>query len=147
MAVNAKENLLLALLGCGTLDLDMLDDVKYDFYDIIDQLDGQPIQEAGFNGLMRAVVDVGIIHIKEALEDRLRELRWNRDNDNLSDRETEELNALEQIDPDDDIRSYHNCLDTNVWFERNGAVYRTYLSEAVDSFEENTGLCIGGDGE
>lgn len=145
--VSARDDLLMTLLGCGSLDLDMLDDVKYNFDDIIDQLDGVSIQNVGFDGLMRAVVDVGIIHIKEALKSRLGELWWNRDNDNLSDEEAKELKALEQIDPDNDIRSYHNCLDTNVWFEHNGSVYRAYLSEAVDSFEENTGLCIGGDDE
>lgn len=147
MAVNAKENLLLALLGCGTLDLDMLDDVKYDFDDIIDQLDGQPIQEVGFNGLMRAVVDVGIIHIREALEEKLAELHGYRDEEVMTEADEEELKALEQLDPDNDIRSYHNCLDTHVWFEHNGGAYRRYLQEAVDSFEENTGLCIGGDDE
>ena len=72
--VNAKDDLLMTVLGCGSLDLEMLEDVHYDFDEVIGQLDGLPLQEAGFNGLMRAVVSVGIIHIREAVDDRLCEL-------------------------------------------------------------------------
>ena len=56
--VTAKDDLLMTVLRCGTLDLEMLESVRYDFGEIIGQLDGLPLQEAGFNGLMRAVVDV-----------------------------------------------------------------------------------------
>ncbi len=142
--MSAKDSLLLTLLGCGTLDLEMLEDIHYDFDDVIDRLDGLSIQEAGFNGLMRAVVDVGIIHIQEALEEKLAELHGYRDEGVMTEGDKQELQALEQLDPDRDIRSYHNCLDTSVWFEQNGSAYRRYLSEAIDSFEENTGLYISG---
>ena len=115
--MSAKDSLLLTLLGCGTLDLEMLEDIHYDFDDVIDRLDGLSIQEAGFNGLMRAVVDVGIIHIQEALEEKLAELHGYRDEGVMTEGDKQELQALEQLDPDRDIRSYHNCLDTSVWFE------------------------------
>lgn len=142
--MSAKENLLLTLLGCGTADLEMLDDVHYDFDEVIDQLDGMPIQEAGFNGLMRAVVSVGIIHIREAVDDRICELEAIPNERELDEDEEHELAALRALDPDDDIRSYHNCLDTSAWFERNGEIYREYLGDAIDSFEENTGICLTG---
>ena len=77
--VTAKDDLLMTVLRCGTLDLEMLESVRYDFGEIIGQLDGLPLQEAGFNGLMRAVVDVGIIHIQEALEEKLAELHGYQD--------------------------------------------------------------------
>ena len=139
--MSAKDSLLLTLLGCGTLDLEMLEDIHYDFDDVIDRLDGLSIQEAGFNGLMRAVVDVGIIHIQEALEEKLAELHGYQDEGVMTEGDKRELQALEQLDPDRDIHSYHNCLDTSVWFEKNGSAYRT---EAIDSFEENTDLYISG---
>lgn len=142
--MSAKENLLLTLLGCGTADLEMLDDVHYDFDEVIDQLDGMPIQEAGFNGLMRAVVSVGIIHIREAVDDRICELEAIPNERELDGDEEHELAALRALDPDDDIRSYHNCLDTSAWFEQNGEIYREYLGDAIDSFEENTGICLTG---
>ena len=52
--VTAKDDLLMTVLRCGTLDLEMLESVRYDFGEIIGQLDGLPLQEAGFNGLMLA---------------------------------------------------------------------------------------------
>lgn len=143
---NEKDNLLRAVLGCGTDDLEMLEDVHCDFYDVIEQLDGRPLQEVGFNGLMRAVVDVGIIHIRDAVDDRRRELEAIQTERELDEDEAEEYRLLGSLDPDKDIRSYHNCLETNAWFENNGKIYRTYLSDAIDSFEESTGLPLtGGD--
>lgn len=142
MTISAREDLLMTVLGCGVDDLTMLDDVEYGFDEILDQLDGLPLQEVGFNGLMKAVVDVGIIHIREALKEKLAELHGYRDEETMTEEDKEELDALEQLDPDDDIRSYHNCLDTSVWFEHHGSAYRRYLKDAVDAFEENTGLCI-----
>lgn len=137
--MSAKEDLLMTLLGCGSMDLAMLDDVRYDFDEIIDQLDGEPIQDVGLNGLMRAVMDVGIIHIREAVEERIQELE---DQGGLDDFEVEELEALRKLTPDDDIRSFHNYLDTHIWFETNGGIYRQYLSEALDEFTDNTGFEI-----
>ena len=44
--VTAKDDLLMTVLRCGTLDLEMLESVRYDFGEIIGQLDGLPLQEA-----------------------------------------------------------------------------------------------------
>jgi hypothetical protein len=142
--VSAKDNLLMTVLGCGSLDLEMLEDVHYDFGEIVDQLDGIPLQKAGFNGLMRAVVDVGIIHIQEAVGDRCCELEAVQMEREWDEDEAEEYRLIELLDPDNDIRSYHNYLDTSAWFERRGEIYREYLSEAIDSFEENTGIPLTG---
>ena len=147
MAVTSQEDLLMNILRCGTLDLAMIDKVGYDFCDIHEQLEDTPIQKVGFNGLMRAVVDFGIICIREALDERIEELKGIQDNEGLDDAEDDELQALEMLDPDEDIQSYHNCIDTHVWFEHHGGIYRRYLQGAVDDFEENTGFCIGGDEE
>ena len=144
MAVTSQEDLLMNILHCGTLDLAMIDKVGYDFCDILEQLEDIPIQDAGFNGLMRAVVDFGIICIKEAVDKRIEELEECQADGAISEDESEELQVLKQLNPDKDIQSYHNCLDTNVWFERHGAIYRRYLEDAVEDFESGTGFCIGG---
>ena len=142
--VSAKDDLLMTVLRCGSLDLEMLESVRYDFDEIIGQLDGLPLQEAGFDGLMRAVVDVGIIHLREAVDDRLCELEAVHMEREWDEYEAEEYRLLELLDPDVDIQSYHNCLDTSAWFERRGEIYREYLSKAIDSFEENTGIPLTG---
>lgn len=143
--VSAKDDLLMTVLRCGTLDLEMLEGVHYDFDEIIDQLNGLPLQEAGFNGLMRAVVNVGIIHIRRAVNDRLCELEAVQMEREWDEDEAEEYQSLKMLDPDNDIQSYHNYLDTSAWFERKGEVYREYLREAVDNFVENTGIPLTGE--
>lgn len=147
MAVTSQEDLLMNILHCGTLDLALIDKVGYDFCDILEQLEDIPIQQVGFNGLMRAVVDFGIICIKEAVDKRIEELEGCQADGAMSEEEAEELQALKQLNPDEDIQSYHNCIDTNVWFERNAGVYRRYLAEVLDAFCEGTGFEIGGDAE
>lgn len=144
MSVTAKDDLLMTILKCGSLDLGMIDSVGYDFCDIISQLDDMPIQEIGINGLMRAVVDFGIIQIREAVDRRICELEAIPNERELDEEEEAELAALRLLNPDEDIQSYHNCIDTHVWFEHHGSLYRRYLEEAVDDFEEGTGLSIDG---
>ena len=66
----------------------------------------------------------------------------------LGPEETEKLEALRRLKPDDDIEGDFNFLATHVWFKNNGPVYRRYLPDAVDEFEDNVGfLLTGGEGE
>lgn len=144
------QRLLCEMLSCGTADLETLDCIGYGWGDILSQLDDIPIQEVGFNGLMRAVVDYGIVQIKEAIDLRICELEAIPNERELDTDEEHELAALSVLNPDEDIRGYYNFLDTHVWFEHNGSVYRVYMQEAIDDFEDNTGFSFsefGGDGE
>ena len=132
-----KDELLRALLNCGYMDLSLLDNVKYSWFDVLEQLDGLSLEDLDFNNLMRAVVSVGIIETKDALFERIEELETQSE---INDDEKAELAALKTLDPDQDIEGYFNCLDTHVYFANNASVYRQYLSDAIDAFENNTGL-------
>lgn len=136
------ESLLCELLSCGSADLSLLDDVGYDWGDVLEQLDWPDGEGFGFNRLMSAVFDVGIIHVREAVDDRVCELEAIPNERELCEDEAEELRCLKLLEPDDDIRSYLNCLDTHVWFEKNGEFYQMYLADALDSFVDNTGFEI-----
>lgn len=142
--ISSRDDLLMNLLGCGSLDLGVVDKVGYDFCDVLERLDGLSIQDVGFNGLMRAVVEFGIIEIREWLDERIKELEGYWLARTLGDGEEEEMEKLKMLNPDEDIQSFHNFLDTHVWFERNGHIYRRYLREAIADFEEGTGLHITG---
>ncbi len=138
--ISSREDLLMTLLNCGSLDLKLIDDVGYDWCDVLDQLDW-PRGDVDFNLLMRGVVSCGIIELREAIEERIAELDGiAQDTGELDDEEGDELDALRDLDPDEDISSYHNWLDTYVYFEAHGDVYRKYLAAAIDEFEDNTGL-------
>ncbi len=145
--ITSREDLLMNLLHCGSLDLGEIDRVGYDFCDILELLDDIPIQKVGFNGLMRLVIEYGISRIKDALDTRMIELRAYKSAGTMTKDEKKELKALENLDPDEDIQSYHNYIDTHVYFEHNAGIYRRYLAEALDDFYEGTGYEIGGDAE
>lgn len=136
-----RENLMCAILECGTLDLGVLDDVGYDWYDVLDRLEGQgvSITEIGFNGLMRTVVEMAVEDLEAAVEERVKELE---EQDELEYDEQEALEQLRLLDPEDDVGGFFNFLDTHAYFEKNGEVYRNYLPEAVEEFEKNTGLSM-----
>lgn len=142
--MSVKEDLLMELLDCGSADLDMLEDVHYPLYEVLDQIDYSDGGRFTFNDLMRAVVDVGIIYIQEAISDRICEIdAISCAGRPLEPDEEEELHVLQNVlNPDDDIKGFFNCLDTYVYFQNNAEEYHRYLPEAIGSFEDNTGLHI-----
>lgn len=139
---NPRTKFLLELLQCGEEDLSVLDNVQYPFAEIIEQLEDQPLQTVGLDGLIRAVVDVGIIHLKDAVEDRITELHEMQDLGLASNKEAREMKHLEALNPDEDIQVDPNAEATTVWFTAHGSIYRRYLQEVIDSFENNTGFSI-----
>ena len=142
--MTGTQSLLCEMLSCGTLDLELLDRVGYDWDEVLEQLDWPDGEGFNFNRLMRAVVDVGIIHIKQAVEDRICELEAVENERELDEDESEEMEALRHLDTDQDIEGFFNCLDTHAWFRQNGSIYRRYLSSALDSFEDNVGFFLTG---
>ena len=142
--MTGTQSLLCEMLSCGSLDLELLNRVGYDWDEGLKQLDWPEGEGFTFNRLMRAVVDVGIIRIREAVDDRICELEAVQNERELDDDEAEEMDALHRLDPDQDIEGFYNCLDTHVWFSRNGAVYRRYLERSLDSIEDNVGFFLTG---
>lgn len=133
-----KDDLLTELLDCGYDDLSVLEDCQYDFTDVIEYCkDGG--MSLTLNNLAWSMFQIGIADIRRAVEERIDELE---SQDELDDDEQEELEALQELEPYEDIRSFHNYLDTSVWFGKNGDVYRQYMKEAIDEFGENTGYSI-----
>lgn len=140
--MSVKEDLLMELLDCGFANLELLDDVSYPVNEILEQL-SYPFGRESFtlNDFMKAVVDLGILDIKDTIEERLNELSEIAKDRDLDDSEVEELRCLQNVlDPYDDISGFFNCLDTHVSFRDHEEEYRRYLSDAITAFEENTGL-------
>ncbi len=104
-----------------------------------------PREGLDFNDVLRAAVSVGIIDIKEAISERTFLLEATQGiHGKLEPEEAEELEALRDLHPDDDIEGDFNFLATHVWFKNNGPVYRRYLPDAVDEFEDNVGFFLTG---
>lgn len=148
--VNSREDFLMNLLNCGILDLGLIDGVGYDWCDILNE---EMIYEiAGrigngsctINFVMAEVVAFGICQIETAISDRICELEAILNERELDEDEKAELSALRTLNPYEDISGYYNCIDTHVYMERNGSLYKRYLSKAIGDFEEGTGLEIEG---
>ena len=136
MQMDTARSLLCAILHCGYLDLDLLDDVEYDWDDVLERIEWE---DYTFNDVMRAVFDLGIIDIRKAVENRIDELDGY---DNRDETEQCEFEALKELDPDNDFSSWHNCLDTSIWCQAHGEFYQKYLHKELDHFEEMTGFAI-----
>lgn len=149
--VSSREDFLMNLLNCGSLDLRLIDDVGYDWCDILDsETLGEMLSDLSrrrdtLNYIMRQVVEFGIDQLSTTVADRICELETISNERELDADEAKELEALRTLNPEEDIDSYHNYIDTHVWFENNANTYHTYLQEALDDFAEGTGFEIGGD--
>lgn len=148
--ITGREDFLMTLLNCGSLDLKLIDDVGYDWCDIL----GADVAEgllackmrkiSGINYIMRQVVEYGIDQLETAVNDRICELEAIPNERELDDSEEKELADLRTLIPSEDIGGYYNCIDTHIWFDKNGEIYRKYLSDALDSFADGTGFEIEG---
>ena len=131
-------NLLSSVLGCGYLDIQILEGVEYDWDDIIESLNDNGI-EINVNTLMSEAFEVGKTEISSYILDRLEELEQQEEK---SEEEEEEYNKLLELDVYEDIESFHNYIDTSIYFVKNGEAYEEYLKEQLDHFEEMTGFRI-----
>lgn len=134
-----KDYLLMALFDCGTCDLEMIDDVGYDWREILTYNIARLGRDfpASLNTLIDYVIDYGIEMLCRAIENRIADLKLRG-----SEAPQYELDALLSLRPDDDIGRCFNCLDTHVWFANNGDIYQKYLSDELYLFENGTGFYI-----
>ena len=137
--ISSRDDFLISILNCR-----LIDDVGYNWCDILDSETLGKMLSGTLNYLMRRVVEFGIEQITTAVDDRICELEANSNEWELDADEEEELSALRALNPEEDIDSYHNFVDTHVWFENNADVYHTYMQEALDNFAEGTGFEIEG---
>ena len=130
--MTGAEGLLTAILECGEDDLSMLEEVSYAWEDILEQMDFPDCYK--FNDVIRTIIDLGIIDIKNWIESRLQE-------PDLSDSERA---ALHSLNPDTDIEAYCNYLATRVSFRNKAVIYHRYCEDALEFFHAATGFHING---
>lgn len=128
------------ILSCGADDLEMLDGFSLDWGEVLDQIDW-PQYGLGFNDIMRGVFACGIIRIENEIDCHICDLERSCS----GEEEEEELAALKLLNPNEDITAYFNCLDTHVYFRKNGEIYRRYLEYELNNFYDNTGFEIEGE--
>lgn len=138
--MSGAESFLCEILSCGTADLEMLDDIEFNWDEVLYQIDW-PQYGLDFNDIMRGVFACGIIRIENEINCRICDLERNCS----GEEEEEELVALKLLNPNEDITAYFNCLDTHVYLRENEEIYRRYLEYELNNFYNNTGFEIEGE--
>lgn len=132
-----KSNLFRVLLNCGELDVDMLFNVTYDWFDIFEEC-SLP-ENPGFNDLMGAALEYGLVQLQDAINSRIDELK-DVSTDEITEEEKEELSELEKLDTNQDFDIYLNYLDTHLTCIHHQSIYNEYLLDAIKEVEEGVGL-------
>lgn len=140
------EALVCDLLKCGPADLAMLERVGFDWPDVIEATGwkGSSFTDMDFNSLMDAVVYLGKMALKDAVKNRIADMEILEERGDLDGEDIEVMFKLIYLNPEEDIQSFHNYLDTHVWFDKNGAIYRKHFAAELDEFAENVGIEITG---
>lgn len=136
-----RDTVLSCLLDCGTADLSLLDDVDVDIYQVIEECK-EEIGSTNINEVMWVIFQKGFAEIQNAIEARIQDLEEYVEDGSADDDDREELEQLRELDPYNDFDSYHNYLDTHVWAQQHGEIYRQYLGDALETFEQITGFSI-----
>lgn len=137
--ITNREDFLMQVLDCGVLDLKLIDDVNYEWAEILEYGGDTSYQ---LNWLMRKVFEYGFSKIEEAVNDRICELEAIPNERELEPDEEQELAELRELEPSEDFESFHNFIDTHVWCEKHKDIYRKYMQEALDDFADGTGFEI-----
>lgn len=155
-----QECILTHLLKCGTYDLAMLEDINYDLNDILDYLIEN--ENLSLNNIFIEVFLKGQNDLKQCLFERKEELQEeineellnyideqlnnNRDLKEIDEEEEYlelkkdyELIKSGQLNPQEDIDWYTNCIDTHISI-KHLYFYKKWLSKELEEIEDNMGF-------
>ena len=172
MNSNISRQLLAHLLNCGTDDLSILDDIKYDIIDIVDDLSDDYFTPS-LNNIIHEVFRKGIgeldDYIRDTKYDIIAELRILEDglseiHDNVNDKidalssdiidimqkygveysedATRYIIELKELDPFDDIQYYENCVDSDISIVRHQDIYRRFYADKIFDIEDSMGFTM-----
>lgn len=144
--MNVRDDLLMTILECGSMDLGILDDVGYDLGEIVQDLIDMGLKPT-LNAITNAIFIKGQYELQEAVEEKILEKKQEQDElSNCEGHENEyyisqkEIDELASLNPMEDMSWFCNCLDTSCWLEDNEGIYMKYLSEEIEEIENNMGF-------
>jgi hypothetical protein len=138
------KSILCELLDCGYLDLDILDDADEDYVlEAIENLRFEGL-EISLNAITSEMFWRAGDDIASAVENRKEELQGFEAEMSITDDECEELEAIEELNPDEDIEWFCNCLDTSIYIVNDKYdVYKKYFGDLLDELESKMGFEFG----
>ena len=81
-----------------------------------------------------------IIDKKEAALDTQDVYLSNKYDIEWGDKIPEYIEELSEINPNDDIEWYINCLDTHIYFTKHQDIYRRFFSDQISEIEDKIGF-------
>lgn len=138
--ISSREDFLMTILDCGQLDLQLIDDVEYDWCDVLEQFDMDWCGSRKLSAIMSAVFSLGKSNLTEAIGERIDYLEDTKETYGISKEQETELEELKELDPFEDLEEYHNYLDTHVTCVNHKAVYEAYLAKELEDFADGTGF-------
>lgn len=138
------KSILCELLDCGYLDLDILDDADEDY--VLEAIgdcraNGIPVS---LNVITDAIFLEAQTRINGEWDARLDELGSDEANDYADEDELKELEAIKELNPEEDITWYCNCLDTRIYIINDKYdVYKEYFGDLMEELENKMGFEFG----
>ena len=93
----------MTFIGCGQLDLALIDDVQYDWCDVFAYVDLDECGERKLPAIMSAVFSLGKSILEEAITERIGYLEDTQETYGISEEQEIELNELKELDPYEDF--------------------------------------------
>lgn len=138
--ISSREDFLMTFLGCGLYDLKLIDDVEYDWCDVLERVDFSCLGERKLSAIVHAVFDLGKDRLNEAIGERIDYLEDTKKTYGISEEQETELEELKELDPYEDLEEFHNYLDTHISCVNHKAVYEAYLAKELEDFADGTGF-------
>lgn len=138
--ISSREDFLMTFIGCGQLDLQLIDDVGYDWCDVFEYLDLSCCGEHKLSAIMSAVFYLGKSRLEKAITERIDYLEDTEKTYGISEEQKTELDELKGLDPYEDLEEYHNYIDTHITCVEHKAVYEVYLVKELEDFADGTGF-------
>lgn len=138
------KSILCELLDCGFLDLNILDDADEDF--VLEAIEdckahGIPIS---LNAITECMFLNAQTEIHQSIVSRFDELEDNMENKCADEDKLKELEAIKELNPEEDINWYCNYLDTGIYIVNDKYdVYKEYFGDLMDELENKMGFEFG----
>lgn len=141
-----RNDLIKAILDCGTDDLSMLDDSGADMSKTLERMCFEGL-EISLNGIMAEIFREGIFRMSEAVKEARKRLESEEAEGVLTEYGYEQLEAIRKhnLSPQNDFTYYVNCLDTHLNCDSSKKkIYEKMFEQEMQDLSDYTGFDIEG---
>lgn len=143
-----REGLLCGILGCGFLDLRIIDDCRYDMTQICNDLK-ESHKDVSLNAVIEEIFRLGVLELEEMVSIRKEDTEIRLESavkgSKLERLLNEQMEEIKSLCPKEDVVWYTNFLDSDIRFLKNESVYRKYFPGEISEIEDDMGFEFQGE--